>query len=215
MKIQIGEVKMEDNKIQSVIIENKETEEIQKVPPSKTRKYLLPCLKEYGKVFTRKLENAWKVAVGLGDAILINRDVKHEKHIFILFDSKPSPKHFKDFMEYIIDQPYYVDDYVYGDIQKSTFHMVILKFPEKYYDAFETFKLGDYSKMFSLEDVEKFFANKPNTKAVLIKEHGYKVVFTRKLNRMFNTELKPEEFEGEYDFKPTEITEIFNHHLKI
>jgi hypothetical protein len=92
--------------------------------------------------------------------------------------------------------------------------MVILKFPEKYYDSFQTFKIGKYSEMYKREDIEKFFENHPKTKDVLIKDHNYRIKFTAKLNKMFHTHMLPTEFEGELDFKPTEASEIFNHHLK-
>lgn len=215
MEIQVGEVKMEKVGEPSVIIQSKETKEKQILKPNKTRKYLIPCLKEYGATFTAMLESVYKVAVGIGDAILINRDIKHEKHIFILLDSKIVSQHFISFLNWIREQDIFVDDYVYGDIQKSTFHMVIIKFPEKYYHSFETFKIGDYSKMYELGDIEKFFKNHQNTKAVLVKDHNYRVIFTKKLNKEWGTTLKPDDIKGELDEKPTDISEIFNHHLKL
>lgn len=216
MKIQVGAVKMGEIKEQRILIESKDTDEVQVVNNSKTRNYLLPCLKEYGKVFTNKLSKVMKIAAGIGDVILSNRDISYEKHIFILLDSaKPMHEHFDSFMNFIKQQVYFVDDYVYGDIQKSTFHMVVLQFPEKYYTALDKFKAGQYSEMYTIEDIEKFFENHPTTKAILIKEHGYRVEFTKKLNRRFGTTIQPEEYEGELDFKQTDVSEIFNHHLKL
>lgn len=215
MKIQIGEVKMAEIKQQTIVIENKDEKQI--ITPSKTTKYLVPCLKEYGKQFTTMLTNVYKVAAGLGDAIVINRDIIHEKHVYLLLDSIPAPKHFIKFLDWIREQDMFVDDYVYGDIQKSSFHMVVLKFPEKYYNSFKTFKIGDYSKMYELGDVEKFFNHEDHKQAklVLIKDHNYRIIFTKKLNKQWRTTLKPEEIDGELDLKPTDITELFNHHLKL
>lgn len=211
MIIQVGEVKM-DSIANQIIIKSDNIERV--IPTSRTTKYLVPCLKEYGPEFTGMLQAVYKIAAGIGDAVLINRDIKHEKHVFILLDSaKPMHIHFNKFIEWIKEQEYFVDDYVYGDIQKSSFHMVILKFPEKYYDSFQTFKLGGYSEMYKREDIEKFFENHPTTKDVLIKDHNYRIKFTAKLNRLFGAQVTPEEYEGELDFKPTEIGEIFNHHL--
>lgn len=217
MKIQVGEIKMKDIEQQTIIIRSSKTNEEQVVSSSKTTKYLLPCLKKYGEEFVQRINKVYKIAAGIGDAILINRDIKHEKEIFLLLDGK-SPTynlHLQDFLLWIRDQPMYVDDYAYGDIQKSTFHMVIIKFPESYYSSFETFKIGDYSKMYELGDIEKYFETHPKTKAVLVKDHEYRVVFTRKLNRMFGSTLDSQEYNGELDLPPTDITEIFNHHLKI
>lgn len=212
MKIQVGLIRMNEITGQIVI---KSENTIQKISTSKTTKYLVPCLKEYGEEFTRMLQAVYKIAAGIGDAILINRDIKHEKHVFILLDSaKPMHIHFSNFINWIKEQDYYVDDYVYGDIQKSTFHMVILKFPEKYYDSFQTFKIGKYSEMYKKDDIEKFFENHPESKDVLIKDHNYKIKFTAKVNKLFGTNMEAKDYEGELDFKPTDASEIFNHHLK-
>lgn len=220
MQIQVGEIKMEEITDQNIVIQIKGIEEKQIITPSKTSKYLVPCLKEYGPMFTNRLRGVYKVAAGIGDAILVNRDIKYEKHVFILLDSKIAPDYFISFLKWIKEQTMFVDDYVYGDIQKSTFHMVVLKFPEKYYTSFDKFKLGKYSEMFGEEDIEKFFENHPTSKAVLIKEHSYRIKFTRKLNKEFNLSGKhvvtPEYWKKEnleLDMQPTLTTEIFNHHL--
>ncbi len=92
--------------------------------------------------------------------------------------------------------------------------MVIIKFPEKYYKAFQTFKTGEYSKMYDKETIDKFFEVHPKVKKVLVKDHNYRIIFVGKLNRMFGATVHPGEFDGELDFKPTPESEIFNHHLK-
>jgi len=207
MKIQIGEVYMDKVTQQKTIY------------PNKTRKYLLPCLREYGEVFINKINNVFKVAVGIGDIIVDLSTEGYERHIFILIDTTIATKFFLNFIDWIRVQHMYEEDYVYDNIQKSSFHMVVLKFPEKYYDSFETFKKGKYSEMFNKETIAKFFVNHPDAQAVFIKDHNYRIKFTRKLNIFLNNineadRVKPEEWEGEVDFPPTDETEKFNHHLK-
>lgn len=201
MKVQIGEVYMDK-------VTNQKT-----IYPNKTRKYLLPCLREYGDTFIQKLNNVFKVAVGIGDMIVDNCGLKHEKHIFILLDSSIASKFFIEFLDWIREQPMYEDDYVHDNIQKSTYHMVILKFPEKFYDSFETFKVGEYSKMFTKETIDTFFQKYPDVQKVLIKDNNYKIIFTKKVNKIFGTTVQPDEWNGELDFPPTNKTEKFNHHL--
>lgn len=202
MKIQIGEVYMD-----------KVTE--QKIPyPNKTMKYLLPCLKDYGSEFLDKLNNVFKVAAGIGDIITDNCGLIHEKHIFILLDSKIAPKFFLSFISWIKDQPMYEDDYVYGNIQKSTYHMIVLGFPEKYWNSLDSFKLGQYSKMYDEKTIKEFFSNYPESQKIFIKDHEYKIKFTKRVNKIFEADLKPSEWEGELDFPPTDKTDKFNHHLK-
>ena len=200
MKIQVGEIYM------SEVTQ-------QKIYTNRTRKYLLPCLREYGANFMVRLDNVFKIAVGIGDIVISNRGIKHEKHIFILLESTIAPNHFIEFIEWIRQQSMYENDYVFDNIQKSTSHMVILKIPEKYYETFETFKLGDYSKMYTKAEITAFFKSKPEIKQVLIKDHNYRIRFVGKLNKIWGTSLDPNEWEGELDTKVDE-NEIFNHHLK-
>lgn len=202
MKIQIGEIYMDKVGDKTLY-------------PNKTRKYLLPCFREYGELFITKLNSVFKVAIGIGDIIVENSGRNHfEKHIFILLDTTIAKKFFVDFLEWIKDQPMYEDDYVYDNIQKSTFHMVILTIPEKLLTSFEEFKKGNYSNMFSKEQINVFFELHPEIKKVLIKDHQYRIIFTKKLNRKYNSTVKSEDWEGELDFPPTPETDIFNHHLK-
>lgn len=182
--------------------------------PNKTRKYLLPCLKEYGEDLINRINNVFKVAIGIGDIIVDNCGYKHEKHIFILLDSIIANKYFKNFLEWIREQSMYQDDYVFDNIQKSQYHMIVLKLPEKFYDTFETFKLGNYSQMYDQETIDKFFSNYPKVKMVFIKDHEYKLYFVKKVNKRYNSSVNADEWLGELDFPPTEKTEIFNHHLK-
>lgn len=203
MKIQVGEVYMDKVTQQKTLY------------PNKTRKYLLACLKEYGDEFEKKINSVFKVAVGIGDIVVDNKsEKKYERHIFILLDSTVAKKFFIEFMEWIKEQPMYEDDYVYGNINKSTYHMVVLLFPEKYYDSFQTFKQGKYSEMFKDPKDFDMFNSYPEAKKVFIKEHDYRIVFTERMNTIFNSNVHHSEWEGELDFPPTAKTEKFNHHLK-
>lgn len=202
MNIQAGEIYMDK-------VTNQHT-----LYPNKTRKYLLPCLQEYGGVFIKKLEGVDKIAVGIGDIVVSNRGIKLEKHIFILIDTKKKPKTFVSFLEWVREQDYFQDDYVFNSIQKTNSHMIIIKMPEKFYGAFESFKLGEYSKMYTTDTINRFFLRNSNVTRVLIKDHNYKVVFAKKLNERYKSSVEPHEIEGELEFKPKLSNEIFNYHLK-
>jgi len=92
--------------------------------------------------------------------------------------------------------------------------MVIIKLPESSYKSSELFKKSQFSKMFTKEEVDKYFINKPNEKAVLVQDKDYKISYTKKLNKIFNSTIKPEELEGELEFPIRKSEEIFNNHLK-
>src|SRR5689334_9792207 len=146
MKIQIGEIYM-----------SKITHE-PAMYPNRTRKYLLPSLLFYGDEFAKMFNPVFKVAAGIGDIVLDNANLKFEKHLFVLCDSKMTPVHFNKFLTWIREQAHiYEDDYVYDNIQKSIFHMVVLKIPEANYQSLEAFKRGAYSLMYPMKTIEEFF----------------------------------------------------------
>lgn len=202
MKIQIGQVYLD-------AVTN------EKIPyPNKTKKYLLPCFKDYGEEFVKKINNVFKVAVGIGDIIVKNRGISYEKHIFVLIDINIAHSFFCDFLYWIREQPMYENDYTFGDLRKSTYHMIVIKLPEKYYETFHMFKEGKYSKMFDRETLHKFFDTYPSIKKVLLKDHNYNIHFVPKFNEKYNLNIPIESWQGELDFPPTEVGEVFNHHIK-
>lgn len=205
MRIQVGEIKMEAAPQIIPMVKNKAV------------KYLLPCLREYGEIFINKLNKIHKVAVGLGDIVVSNRNIKYEKHIFILVNTVTLYKFFIDFLAWIREQSMYEDDYVFGDIQTSCYHMIIIKFPEKYYDAFPLFKKGKYSEMFkSKEDLNRLFEKHEITKHILNKDHNYKFIFAKKLNKLYGSNISGTDIDEtmELDLPPREAGEVFNHYLK-
>lgn len=182
MKFQLGNIVMK-NLDKNKILENK------------TRKYLLPILKDYGTVFTEKFNTIFKVACGIGDFVLQKSGINYERHIFILIDTSIKTKQFEEFLDWIEGQPYYEDDYVYGNILKSKLHMIVLKIPEKFYESLVTFKKGQYSKMYQYKDVNKYFSNHPEVQKVFIKEHNYKLEFIKRVNSDFGVNI--DDFENE------------------
>lgn len=177
---------------------------------NRTRKYLLPILKEYGEIFKKKFNMIFKVSCGIGDSIVKERGVNCENHIFILINTKISPKSFIDFITWIKQQSYYERDYIYGNLQNSNFHMVVLKIPEKFQKSLENFKKSKYSKMYSTEELNLHFHNYIEEKKVLSKDTLYKEEFIKKINKEFETNIKDFDIEDyELDFPIDILEEIF------
>jgi hypothetical protein len=196
MKIQIGEILM-GQVGQKVILQNK------------TFRYLTPCLREYGLEFEKMYKSVFKIALGIGDMIIIDQDKKYEQHLFMLIDTRLYPKNFIIFLDWIRDQMFYEDDYVYGDIKKSPCHMIIIRIPEKYTESLTKFTQGKYSEMFSEADVDTLFYKYPDQVKVLKKDHNYKIRFVHKLNRLYNTSVSAKEYDGELELPPTKQEEFF------
>ncbi len=188
--------------------------QINKIVLNKTKTYLAPCLKEYGEEFETKLSSVYKVGIGIGDLILIENGINYEQHIFILIDTKIANSHFKKFIKWIRNQDMFEDDYAYDNIMNGQFHMVILKLHESCYKPAQLLRKSQFSKMYTKEQIEKYFKDKPNVRGVLIKDNQYRITYTQKLNEIFGSTIKPDELEGEFEFPVIKNKEIFNSHLK-
>lgn len=196
MKIQIGQIIM--------------GKAGQKLPlQNKTLKYLTPCLREYGSTFEELYNKVFKIALGIGDMIIVDQDKRYEQHLFILLDSRLYPKQFLTFLDWIKEQYYYEDDYVYGDIKKSPCHMIIIKIPEKYTESLTKFTQGKYSEMFSDADIETLFYKYPEQVKVFKKDHNYKIEFVNKLNKLYGTELTTKDYDGELELPPSKKGDYF------
>ena len=179
-----------------------------------TKRFLSPCLRKYGNEFIERLNSVFKIGMGIGDIILIENGVLYEQHIFILIDTKQAVNHFKVFIDWIKNQDMYEDDYVYDNINSGQYHMVVIKLPIDCYGPLEKLKHSQFSKMFTKEEVDEYFKDKPAEKAILIKDNQYKIEYTDKLNKMFGTRIHHTELEGELEFPIEKGKEIFNNHLK-
>jgi len=195
--------------------------QIGKIVLNRTKKYLTPCILSYGKVFESKINGIIKVGIGIGDVITMKSGITFEKHIFILVDTAPTinpkvynKKSFDKFLKWIKDQDMYEDDYAYDDVVTGHLHMIVIKLPQEHYKTFETFKRSQFSKMYTLADLNKFFDKMPEVQKILIKDSNYKIDFVKGLNKQFETTITPDEFEGELDFPIRKEEEVFNSHLK-
>lgn len=196
MQIQIGEILM-GKAGQKLPIQNK------------TLKYLTPCLIKYGNDFRQMYSSVFKIALGIGDMLIMDQEKKYEQHLFILIDTRLYPKQFVAFLNWVRDQFFYEDDYVYGNIRATSCHMVVIRIPEEYTQSISKFIEGKYSEMFSSQDIEELFQKYPDTAKVFKKDHNYRIKFVKKLNRMYGTTVTTEEYSGEVELPPTKKEEFF------
>lgn len=212
-KIKLGEVYMDEIEKMAIIF------------PNQTKKYLLPCLKEYGKEFMTKLNGVFKIAAGIGDVVADTCGLQLGAHIFLQVESTITikgnrqiiTKPFMQYLDWIRKQPMYETDYVFGNIQNTAYHMIVLKFPEKYSQAFKEFREGNYSRMFDKITINRLFHAYPHTTKILIRDSTYIIRYVHRVNAREGTTLTVADFKdsGELDFKPEDKDEIFNHNLRL
>lgn len=178
---------------------------------NKTWKYLLPIIKSFGNTFLVKYSSIWKLGTGIYDHSFNGKYID-DKLLFILFDKKVKPKIFNNILEYFKYQDYYHSDYAYDDIEEGRMHMVVFKVPEQYYDAYDFFMKGQYSQMYSEDEISFLFkATEKGLDVMHRTEEAYNrmIVNTKK---SFNVDITKNDLIGaELDFPIENNKEIFNY----
>jgi len=191
---------------------------------NRTRKYLYPIVKSYGDDFLKVVDSMFKVAIGIGDILVNTCGIQHEKHLFILCDAAFNPLVFNKALVWLRGNVAYEDDYVFDLVHSGRLHMIVIKVPENYISSLEKFKKGEFSKMYSTEDIKKFFTYKGVDKRqavlyskiqkVLIHDHNYKVEFAAQIAKEFNLKegYPPNEIDSnqEFEFPMLTIEEFFH-----
>lgn len=189
--------------------------EIGKFYSNKTRTFLLPCLLENGPEFQMRFNRVYKFAVGIHDTSLNNHNLTEQPLLYILLDKELSRMYFTEFVNWLKSQPYYVTDYVSSPDLSSRKHMVVLRIPELYYNAYQAFMSGKYSEMYTEEQKNVLFREHHRKEAlkVLDKTHDALLDYVNKVNSIFEHNLTPKEAEehNEYEFPLIPQHEIFNY----
>jgi len=190
---------------------------------NRTRKYLFPIIKFYGDDFTSVINSFFKVGIGIGDIVVNKCGIHHEKHLFILVDTSVSHSLFVTGMNWIKEHPAYEDDYAFDNVKTGRLHMIVIKVPDTYIESLNNFKKSKFSKMYSRDDIMKFFSYKGGDKAqmkiyqdiqkVLIHDHNYRIEFAKCIEKEFDIpKFSPSEIEQdwEYDLPIIFGEELFN-----
>lgn len=188
--------------------------EIGKYYVNKTWRFLLPCLRGHGDIFVSKFNPVFKLAVGIHDTLLDNSKKSDGRSIYILCDKFANRIAFDEFLDWIKYQDAYIADYCPdSEILKSRKHVIIIKIPEVYNDAYDHFLKGNFSLMYLDEELKLLFSNPGKKKEYDILSREPKIIeeFVKEVNKEFKTNAIVDDFKNaelELPLKKTE--EIFN-----
>lgn len=172
---------------------------------NKTWRFLLPCLRAFGDSFILKFNTVMKLAVGIGD-----KEFPEDRRIYILCDADYREIDYKVFLNWVSKQPYFL-----GTYKNGLGEMLVLRFPKRFYNAYDKFIEGKYSQMFTEDEINILFSEVKNyrEKSILNLEQRIIPDFIKKLNEEFNTNLKEKDFSEpfkELELPPKFSEEIFN-----
>lgn len=127
---------------------------------NETVKYLFPTLVEYGDEFVEKINSFYKVFVGIGDLKRKDFDIG-KPELYILFHVQNNQYlSFFQFLKEVRQLQFYVDDYTYHeDIRNTEYIVLVLSIPEIHKEAYYKFKKGQYSIMYTEEQILKLYGN--------------------------------------------------------
>lgn len=193
---------------------------------NKTWRFLAPTLKEYGSSFIKKFNGMHKLAMGIYDDTFEDTSVFDGRNLFILLDSYYQHKYTQDTLVGLRTQDFYVKDYPFtSNIKHSREHMLVLKVPDRYYHAYDMFLEGKYSKMYSFEECNAFYADllqqeyinsddhrKLLDYDILIKRSSQvDIIFKNKIYDEFNQEIDVYDLKNmEWELPLVNKEEVFN-----
>jgi hypothetical protein len=167
---------------------------------NRTRRYLAPCLSlAFGESFRERMNGLFKLGLGIGD-VSCPEDLKDEKAIYILIDKNYAQSTFGPSISWLRMQEYFICDYQYGS--SLNYHMIVVRLPEVFHNAFDNFKNSRYSSMYNSEELAIFELNgliSERDLKILRRDGEELIFFVDYINEEFNTDIKAYEFEGEID----------------
>lgn len=209
---------------------------------NRTRRYLYPIINSFGKTFLQELLHITEYTRGeIGQTVLsVNlcdliyyRCKGFDNHLFMIFDTKgvydfnkgkyinpiEAKKRFLNFLVFARNNKSYVADYQYLYGKK---HCIVFEIPIEYRNAYEKFLKGQYSQMYSLEQlselgfhpflkVGKKNTQEPNANyVVLTKDKNLGVVVLKhKIKEAYGVDSPPEN-PTEYDILWENSEEVLN-----
>ena len=180
-----------------------------KLYDNKTKKYLLPIIKDYGNDVLSRINRLFKLAIGIDDAA-ISRSLNLNYHLFFLLDANIKKASFISDLEWLRQQYCYATDYPYGDIKTSNLHMLVIKIPENHKITYDHFVNNAFSKMYSEENIKKYFKPGDERIKILTKDRVATESFVNDINTHFDTDYVYEEWVGEVEYPVKNSEEIFN-----
>ncbi len=166
-----------------------------------TARFLTPILNSFNTTFIQNFNTVRSHILGFAIGDVKYDKVKKQSHKYLLFtaysvngqfdssrkrflNAKSSRTSFLNYLKYIRNIRYYYDDYIYD----KNIHIVVYLLPEKFNKAYDEFIQGNYSKMFSEEEIKDLFTLKENI-AVLKKLPEYKEIFINKIKQAFSVKV--------------------------
>lgn len=166
-----------------------------------TARFLAPILSTFTTQFLQNFNLIRTSLLGFAIGDLSYDKAKKQTHNYFLFivvsvngvydtkknrflSSKQSRIVLKQVLGYFKTTSYYYDDYIYDD----NIHVIVIKLPQEFNQAYDNFIKGKYSAMYSDAEIKILFSDKNNI-AILKKLPEYKETFKEKIKQRFGVSI--------------------------
>jgi len=178
---------------------------------NRSKLYLAPVVNSFDSRLAGIINKTTPLAWGVNDLIYHQKKARLNHAIFILHNTI----HMRDYMRYVKNKPYYVDDYIFH-LGNLDIHMSVLRMTRPWRKTHQAFVNGKFSEMYDDRQLKRVgirprLANgKPNAiYQVLTKHPEYQATFEAKLEELYgtNTGAPDAEFDS---FSFSNCYEVFN-----
>lgn len=168
---------------------------IEKYPPdSKTWRFLLPCLKEYGPDFTLRINSLFKVSAYIKDVCQIKEE---SPVIYLACSYKADVTKFHKVCDWLEGHESFVRKYPLSARNYDSLYMLVFRVPNKYEKAYHKFLEGKYSEMYSKAEIDKLFKSNFHYKERLVFNRDPKALnhLVQEIKKEFNSSIKIEDLD--------------------
>ena len=186
---------------------------------NKTWRFLFPCLRAYGgDEFMNRLAKLSILAVGVGD-----KQLSHFPYIYILYNKEFKQELLYELLAYLYKEGLLVENYNIEPEENGIKTMVVIRLPKEYHKTYQHFIKGEFSKMFTFDQMEDLFYSKKDgvrlvsklwkpELGVLNKDVRKGKEYLKEVNSEWGTTIKFKEIEDwEYEAPLVFKEEIFNY----
>ncbi len=200
---------------------------------NKTHTYILPVIRDYGEEFVDSLAYKLRpIAYTIGDmshdvnylennylyiTCTMNTSVEYERKIF----NPEIYENFRMFVDWVKSKPYYVTEYVQGNIANNRYTFVF-SMPDEFISLKRKFMEGSYSKIYDKAQIARLIPKKfkrgdieylSSVYRVVTKDSSYLPIFNKRLAEDFGTSVEIDD-DRELDYRPQVHQEVLNYSIK-
>lgn len=177
---------------------------------NKTYNYLSPIIDTFDPVFLENFSKIQRIGYTIHDT-LFDGSTLYPYSIFVVYKKRRRDYIYNLHLKAVLESSYCIFNYNPTSEPFSDVGCFILKIPEEFHETYSQFLQGNYSKMYSQEQIDLLFDDKDPVRQVLLKKEIARQNFINQLTKDFELKISLSNFyPDEYDYPLVAEEEILN-----